>query len=87
MIRICGDTLKDEADAFDTLRAVRLWHWQEAARLRRKADRQAEKGTVDESVIDTNNRKAEAHAAFVARLDAFFPDGDTAERDSEKVRP
>ena len=82
-IHLSADTVAEEATVLVGLRALRVWHWREAMRLRKKANRQADKGVADETTIHANNEKADYHIKQVQLLNEFFGIGDTAEADDK----
>ena len=65
------------------LRALRLWHWNEAMRQRRrtKGAKRAGEHTDESRRFD---QRAGQHIKFVQTLNDFFPVGDNAEQDAKR---
>lgn len=68
----------------ETLRDIRLFHWREAMRMRRRAKGYTAKG--NNAVAKALNKQANKHTRYVQVLNDHFPIGDTAERDDVNTR-
>lgn len=66
----------------DGLRALRLWHWQQAMAARQQ-EKDAKAGLIagDWEALD---KLVGFHIKHVQTLNDFFPFGDTAEHDEDK---
>lgn len=73
------------AERLEGLRALRLYHWQVALRLRAYAA----DADMRKSDSEHYNKRANFHLTQVQLLNDFFPIGDTAEHDNavQTVRP
>ena len=83
-----------DAAMLNRLRAIRLYHWREMLKARKRADRSAE--LRDQSISrmmpkyekywmtewEKHNKLANTHLGFVQSLNDLFPLGDTAEKDA-----
>lgn len=67
------------------LRELRLWHWRQMGRARRRA---LDKLNTDpkSALGKALNKEANWHLGAVQRLNEFFPIGDTAEADDVEAR-
>jgi hypothetical protein len=66
-----------------SLRALRLWHWNQCCVMRNLA-LEGERLNQSQKVIAKLHAQANEHLGFVQALNEFFPLYDTAEKDSAK---
>ncbi|PLP96948.1 hypothetical protein [Cupriavidus pauculus] len=73
-----------EAEALNKLRPVRLYHWRAVVRARRHAA--ACRKERKHGAAKQYEERAVNHMKHVQALDAFFPAGDTADKDLRLAR-